>query len=163
MNKRMVIAALALAGVFVALYLTLYKFGVFGVLKCGVGSCETVNTSRWATFAGLPVAAWGLGFYLATLALALAGIQERWADSLAVSRVLVAMSAVGVVFSGWLTYLEAFVIHAYCLYCLVSAAIVAAIFVASVGDLKDVSRESGVGDRELDRVSVNPRRPAITP
>jgi uncharacterized membrane protein len=140
MTKRMAIAALSLVGVFVALYLTLYKFGVFGVLKCGVGSCETVNTSRWATFLGLPVAAWGLGFYLTALAVALVGMQERFADSLAVSRVLVAMSAVGVAFSGWLTYLEAFVINAYCLYCLVSAAIVSVIFVASVSDWRELRR-----------------------
>ena len=129
--------AVALAGAFVALYLTLYKFGVFGELKCGIGSCETVNTSRWATFLGLPVAAWGLGFYLATLAVALLGVQERYADSLVVSRVLVGMSAVGVLFSGWLTYLEAFVIHAYCLWCLISAAIVTMIFAVSVVDMRE--------------------------
>ena len=141
MTKRMLIAAVALVGLFVALYLTLYKLGVFGVLRCGVGSCETVNTSRWATFLGLPVAVWGLGFYVAVLAVALAGTQERLADSLVVSRVLVAMSVVGVAFSGWLTYLEAFVINAYCLYCLVSAAIVSTIFVASVADWRELARD----------------------
>jgi uncharacterized membrane protein len=135
----MLIAALALTGVFVALYLTLFKLGVFGVLRCGVGSCETVNTSRWATFLGLPVAVWGLGFYLATLAVAVAGVQERLVDSVTVSRVLVGMSAVGVLFSGWLTYLEAFVINAYCLYCLISAGIVTLIFAVSVADLRDFS------------------------
>jgi uncharacterized membrane protein len=142
MTKRMAIAALSLVGIFVALYLTLYKIGVFGALRCGIGSCETVNTSPWATFLGLPVAAWGLGFYVAALAVAVAGVQERFADSLNVSRLLVGMSAVGVAFSGWLTYLEAFVIHAYCLYCLVSAALVSVIFVASVADWRDRTRGS---------------------
>ncbi len=141
MTKRMVIAALSLVGVFVALYLTLYKFGVFGVLKCGVGSCETVNTSRWATFLGLPVAAWGLGFYVAALGVAIIGSRDQFADSLGVSRLLVGMSAVGVAFSGWLTYLEAFVIHAYCMWCLVSAAIVSTIFVASVADWRELRGE----------------------
>lgn len=140
MTKRMAIAALSLVGVFIALYLTLYKLGIFGVLKCGVGSCETVNTSSWATFLGLPVAAWGIGFYLAALAVAVAGSQERLADSPTVSWVLVGISAVGVLFSGWLTYLEAFVINAYCMWCLISAGIVATIFVASVSDLREVLR-----------------------
>ena len=143
----MAIAALALVGTFVALYLTLYKFGVFGELKCGLGSCETVNTSRWATFLGMPVAAWGLGFYLVALALAVVGTSDRHADSPTISRLLVGMSAVGVLFSAWLTYLEAFVIHAYCLWCLVSAAIVAVIFVLSVADWRETSRESGIGSR----------------
>ena len=44
--RRMVIAALALVGVFVALYLTLYKVGTIGHLACGFGGCERVNTSR---------------------------------------------------------------------------------------------------------------------
>ena len=70
MNKRMLVALVALAGVFVALYLTLYKLGYIGTLACAVGSCETVNTSRWATFLGMPVAVWGLGFYVVALALA---------------------------------------------------------------------------------------------
>lgn len=142
MTKRMAIAALSLAGMFVALYLTLYKFGVFGVIKCGVGSCETVNTSRWATFLGLPVAAWGVGFYVAALGVALVGSQERFSSSIGVSWLLLAMSAVGVAFSGWLTYLEAFVINAYCMWCLVSAAIVSTIFVASVADWRELRRQT---------------------
>jgi hypothetical protein len=52
----MIVAALALAGIFISLYLTLYKLGVIGELSCTFGSCETVNTSRWAVFLGLPVA-----------------------------------------------------------------------------------------------------------
>ena len=73
----MIVATLALIGVFVSTYLTLYKLGYIGTLQCAVGSCETVNTSQWATFLGLPVAAWGLGFYVVALALALLGVQER--------------------------------------------------------------------------------------
>lgn len=57
----MAMAVLALAGIFVALYLLLYKLGMIGNLNCSVGSCETVNTSKWATFLGFPVAAWGSG------------------------------------------------------------------------------------------------------
>ena len=135
--KRMAIAALALAGLFVALYLTLYKVGAFGELRCAVGSCETVNASRWATFLGLPVAAWGMGFYVVTLVVALVGTQPRFADDVNFSRALVFLATTGVAFSGWLTYLEAYVIHAYCMWCLISAAIVSVIFVASVSDWWD--------------------------
>ena len=88
----MIIGMLALIGVFVSTYLTLYKFGYIGSLQCAVGSCETVNTSRWATFFGLPVAAWGLGFYVSALALVLVGIQERYADSRSLSLALVALT-----------------------------------------------------------------------
>lgn len=157
--KRMAIAALSLVGVFISLYLTLYKFGIFGVLKCGVGSCETVNTSQWATFLGLPVAAWGLGFYLAMLAASIVGSQDRMAESAALSWVLVGMSGVGVLFSGWLTYLEAFVIHAYCMWCLISAAVVAVIFVVSVLDLRETLRfqhDDGAGHGPVPSPDVVP-------
>ena len=72
MNKRMLVALVALAGVFVASYLTLYKLGYIGTLACAVGSCETVQTSRWATLFGFPVGAWGVAYYLFVLGLALA-------------------------------------------------------------------------------------------
>jgi uncharacterized membrane protein len=141
MTKRMTVAALALVGLFVALYLTLYKLGVLGELSCAVGSCETVNTSRWASFLGLPVAAWGVGFYLATLAVALAGTQERLADARGVSLALVAMSGIGVLFSAYLTYLELFVIDAICMWCVVSAVIVTLILALSLLDLRERSGE----------------------
>lgn len=133
--KRMIIAALALAGVFVALYLTLYKMGYIGRLACTVGGCEQVNTSRWATFLGYPVAMWGLGFYIVTFAVAFAGTFPSLAVQRNISVLLAAMSGVGVVFSGWLTYLELAVIHAICQYCVVSAILVTLIFLVSAADL----------------------------
>ena len=128
MTKRMVVGMLAFIGVFVSTYLTLYKFGYIGALQCAVGSCETVNTSRWATFFGLPVAAWGLGFYVAALALVFVGIQERYADSRGVALALVALTGWGVLFSGWLTYLELFVIDAICIWCMANDIVLAPLF-----------------------------------
>ena len=133
----MILATLALIGVFVSTYLTLYKLGYIGELQCAVGSCETVNTSRWATFLGLPVAAWGLGFYVAALALAMASVQERHIDSRAFSVAFVVLTAWGVLFSGWLTYLELFVIDAICIWCVTSACIVLIMFFVSLADLRD--------------------------
>jgi uncharacterized membrane protein len=134
MGRRMTVATLALIGVFVATYLTLYKLGMIGTLACGAGRCETVNASRWATFLGLPVAAWGVGFYMALFALALASTTERFADAPWMPLALVTLTGWGVVFSGWLTWLELFVIHAICQWCVVSACLVTLTFVVSVWD-----------------------------
>ena len=130
-------AVLALAGIFVALYLLLYKLGMIGQLNCSVGSCETVNTSKWATFLGFPVAAWGVGFYLGMFALSVLGVQQRYAASRNMSQALLLFSGTGVLFSAWLTYLELFVIHAVCQWCVVSAVIVTAIFVLAVFDYRE--------------------------
>ena len=137
MSKRQLVALLALLGLLIAIYLTLYKTGAIAELNCTVGSCETVQTSRWATFLGLPVAAWGIVFYVALLALALSGVQGSLAESRAVSVALVAVTGWGVVFSTWLTYLELFVIHAICQWCVVSAILVTIAFVVAWLDLRD--------------------------
>ena len=139
----MLIALLALVGFFVALYLTLYKLGIIGDLNCAVGSCEAVNTSRYATLLGLPVAAWGMGTYALLLALALLGLQEGFATSRAIAWGLAAVSGWSVVFSGWLTYLELFVIQAICMWCVTSAVIVTLIFAASLVDLRRAGGPAG--------------------
>lgn len=144
MTKRMTIAGLALAGLFVSIYLTLYKLGFIGEIACSIGSCETVQLSRWAMLAGLPVAAWGIGFYVAALALAFVGTTERHEDSPRISLALVLLSGWGVLFSAWLTWLELFVIDAICTWCVVSAVLVAMIFVASLLDWRE-TRSLGAG------------------
>jgi uncharacterized membrane protein len=144
----MIVAALALAGIFISLYLTLYKIGVVGELSCSIGSCETVNTSKWSRFLGLPVAAWGLLFYLDVFAISVAGTSERLETSTSISTILVIQSAVGVLFSAWLTYLELAVIHAICIWCVTSAVIVTLIFLVSVADLRE-TREWAVEDRDV--------------
>lgn len=138
MRPRVIIALLALVGTFIALYLTLYKVGAVGNLTCSVGSCETVNTSRWATFLGLPVAAWGLGTYLVILVLAIAGVQERFETSRMLSLALLGISGWSVLFSAWLTYLELFVIKAICIWCVTSAVLMLAIFAVSLLDWREV-------------------------
>ncbi|MBC7791241.1 MAG: vitamin K epoxide reductase family protein [Anaerolineae bacterium] len=148
MKARMVIALLSLAGTYVALYLTLYKVGVIGQLSCSVGSCEAVNTSKWAVFLGLPVAAWGLGAYVVMLTLALTGLQPPLQESRTISWALVAVSGWSLLFSLWLTYLELFVIHAICMYCVISAVIVALVFMASLVDLRMATRGPGSEIRE---------------
>jgi len=132
----MIVAALALAGIFISLYLTLYKIGVIGELSCSIGSCETVNLSKWSRFIGLPVAAWGLLFYLDVFAIALVGTLPRFENEPLISLVLTAEAAVGVLFSAWLTYLELAVIHAICIWCVTSAVVVTLIFLTSALDLR---------------------------
>ena len=133
----MIVAALALAGIFISLYLTLYKLGVIGELSCSIGSCETVNTSKWSTFLHLPVALSGLLFYVEVFVVSLVGTIPRFESESFVSILLVAEAAIGVIFSAWLTYLELAVIHAICIWCVTSAVVVTAILFVSLADLRD--------------------------
>lgn len=135
-------ALISLAGLFVGAYLTLFKFGIIGTLACGVGSCEQVQTSRWSVFLGLPVATWGLGFYAVMLALSIAGIQSRYAESRGLSLAVLLLTGWGVLFTAWLNYLEGFVIHAWCEWCLGSATMVVALFILAVWDWRETKDAS---------------------
>jgi uncharacterized membrane protein len=138
MTKRMLAALIALVGLFVALYLTLYKVGIIGELTCSVGSCEAVQTSRWSTFLGLPVAAWGLAFYASVLTLSLAGLTERYESSRPLALGMLALTSWGTIFSLWLTYLELFVIRAICQWCVISAILAVGLTVVSYLDWREL-------------------------
>jgi len=140
MRHRMAAAALALVGLLVSAYLLLYKLGLVGTLKCvGSGGCERVNTSRYATLLGLPVAAYGVAGYVVLLAVALYGLREDQASLPRATRWLAALAALGVLFSLYLLALELFVIHAVCLWCSVSGLVIVAIFVVSAAALAKAS------------------------
>ena len=145
MTRRMLAALVALVGLFVAIYLTLYKAGVIGTLACGTGGCETVQLSRWSMFIGFPIAAWGIVYYAAVFALTFAGIQERWAASRGLALTTLVVTAWGVIFSAWLTYLELYVIHAICRWCVVSACLALVLFALVFWDWRAGQRELHVG------------------
>ena len=129
-------ALVSLLGLFIGAYLSLYKFGYIGTLTCGIGSCETVQMSRWSVFLHVPVATWGVGFYALMLALSIAGLQPRFEDSARLSLVTLLLTGWGIVFTAWLNYLEGFVIHAWCEWCLGSAAFVLVLFGLAVADFR---------------------------
>lgn len=146
MTRRMLTALIALVGLFIAAYLTLYKLGVIGTLACGTGSCETVQLSKWGTFLGLPVAAWGVAFYALVFTIALLGMQERWEESRGLALAQLLVTGWGVLFSAWLTYLELGVIRAICRYCVVSATLALLLFAAAWLDWKALTRVSQSAD-----------------
>jgi uncharacterized membrane protein len=131
----MAAAVLSLIGLLLSTYLWLWKIGVLGSLVCGSGSCEYVQTSRFADVLGVPVAFFGVAGYLALLVVSLVGLQPRWVDRREPTIWLLVLSGVGLVFTGYLSYIEGFVIHAWCRWCLGSAAIITAIFAAAVTPL----------------------------
>ena len=132
MRYRQAIALLALVGLFVAIYLWLHALGFGGPIKCGTGGCDTVQTSPWAVFLGLPVAFYGVVGYLAILVVSLVALRPAALLERKWNVVLVGLATVGVLFTVYLTYLELFVIHAICRWCVGSAVIITATWIASL-------------------------------
>ena len=134
--SRMAIAVLALIGGFDAAYLSMYKLGVIGGLTCRVGSCEQVQNSPQSALFGIPVSVLGLGAYVALLALALVGVQPRFVGDRRIALAIAAISGIGMLFSAYLTYVEAWVIHMWCQYCVISAILITLIFLLSLPGLR---------------------------
>jgi uncharacterized membrane protein len=138
MNLRMGAALAALAGLFVSAYLWLYKLGAIGTLSCGTGGCETVQLSPQSRFLGVEVAAIGVAGYGLLLLLTLASLQPRWSGSLRLLQVIAVLAGGAVLFTLYLKYLELFVIHAICRWCVGSAVLIVGFFTLIVLELRRV-------------------------
>jgi uncharacterized membrane protein len=134
--RRQAIVLLALVGLLVATYLWLYKIGVLGELQCGTGSCEYVQTSRYAELLGVPVALYGVAGYATLLGVGLAGLQPGLASDRRVSVLLAALATAGFGFTLYLTAIELFVLRAVCRWCVASAVIITATWALSLADLR---------------------------
>ena len=145
MIYRMGAAMMSLLGLFVSAYLYLYKIGRIGTLACGSGSCETVQQSSWSRFAGVEVSLIGILGYATLLAVGLIALQPRLAGRRWPAVLLTVLAGTGVLFTGYLTYLELFVIHAVCRWCVGSAAIIVSILIASLLDLRQRAGRSEGG------------------
>lgn len=111
---RIAIGLICLIGIGVAGYLTYTHYEKIKVLCLASGGCETVQSSAYAKLGGVPVAVLGLAGYIGILlSLAIRSELGRIGGF--------GIALVGFLFSMYLTYREAFTIHAYCQWCLSSA------------------------------------------
>jgi len=112
-------AVLSLAGLADAVYLTVEHLTGRSV-RCTVTSgCSEVLSSAYATIGGYPLALFGALAYFTAFSLAtLAAFGSERAGNL-----LAVLVALMFAMSLWLLYVQAFVLHAFCQYCLLSAAI----------------------------------------
>jgi uncharacterized membrane protein len=86
-------------------------------IRCG-GDCSAVLGSRYAEgVAGVPLAGFGAMAYLAVIVAAVFAA----AGSILGRQILAVMAMTMALVSLWLLYLQAYVIHSFCKYCLASA------------------------------------------
>lgn len=125
---RLICIGLAVIGTGVAGYLSYSKAsGVETVCVQGLSNCSLVQNSVYAAIAGFPVAYLGLIGYLAILA---ALLLENRIPLLAQRGNLpvFGMTVIGFLFSVYFTFIEAFVLHAWCQWCVISAIVMTVLF-----------------------------------
>lgn len=108
-----------LAGLADATYLTVLAFTGVTAACSGQAGCFEVLGSSYAKVAGIPVAAFGvLGYFTAFTFATFAAFNYKRAARLFSLTVCLLFGA-----TLWFLYVQAFLLHAYCRYCLFSAAI----------------------------------------
>lgn len=123
---RKIAILLASVGLLDSVYLTWIKLANQEGICAGIGSCELVNSSEYATLAGLPIALFGAGAYLLILIFLLFETRNAF---LAENGLLLVfgISLAGVLYSAYLTYVEIAVLHAICPFCVLSAVVLLAL------------------------------------
>lgn len=117
--KYLIIAVLALIGLSDAIYLTVEHLAGRTVQCLVTSGCSAVLGSSYAVIGDIPLAALGAAAYFTVFSLAvLAAFSYP-----KVPRLLSVVVGLMFTFTLWLLYLQAFVLNAYCAYCLLSAAV----------------------------------------
>jgi uncharacterized membrane protein len=114
---RLAVAVVATAGLAIAGYLTYVHYRPAALVCTGGGGCETVQQSDYATLAGVPVALIGLLAYATVLVLVIWDSPEA-----RLATAVIALSAAG--FVVYLVVLQALVIDAWCVWCLVNDVVI---------------------------------------
>ena len=123
------IALLAVAGAAVSSVSLYHHYDTSPSSFCDFGAtfnCDMVNRSTYSVVFGIPVALIGILGYGVLLVLA-----ALYRAKVEVSLMLLVVSLAGLGFALYLTYIEAFVLVVWCILCLSSLALIAAITVLS--------------------------------
>jgi vitamin-K-epoxide reductase (warfarin-sensitive) len=123
------IALLSIAGAAVSSISLYHHYGASKSSFCDFGAnfnCDMVNRSIYSVVFGIPVALIGIFGYGVLLLLA-----TLYRAKTTVPAILLIASLAGLGFALYLTYVEAFVLAVWCILCLSSLALIAAITVLS--------------------------------
>ncbi|MCX6054842.1 MAG: vitamin K epoxide reductase family protein [Chloroflexi bacterium] len=124
-----------LIGMFDSIYLAVVKLSHIPIYCTpGLGDCATVNSSPWSLLWGIPVSIFGIATYLGIICLVLFGNKIPFIRPYT-SYLLFGIGFFGFLFSLYLTYIELFVLHAICQWCMLSAGCMTVIFIISILEL----------------------------
>ncbi len=121
----------AFVGMGISAYLTFVHFNGVPLYCEGSGGCHTVQASEYAELLGIPVALFGFVAYAGIFGAAVVALRGAGLAGQVAPFVVFGLALVGVLYSGYLTWLELYRIYAICAWCVASASLLTVLFVAS--------------------------------
>ncbi len=130
-SRRLLYALILLGvvGIGISGYLTWAHYDD-SVLVCAIGGCETVQASRYSTIGPVPIALLGMAMFAALSGLA--GLRLLRTPPLGhetLTLVAWGMLLAGILYYLYLTYVELFVLHAICQWCVITSLVALAMLV----------------------------------
>lgn len=133
---------LSIAGFFDSSYLTILHYKNI-IPPCTIAlGCETVLRSQFSVILGIPLALLGSLFFLVLIFLLLLGFFKYFK----------LLTLAGLVVSVIFFCIQAFILHAFCQYCLLSEAIILAIFILSFIPTKHRRRQQTAKPTRLHKI-----------
>lgn len=128
MNKllKIIFLALPLIGLADAAYLTILHYTEQAPACSLIKGCEIVLSSVYAEIQGVPIALIGAVYYAMLFVLLYAGLNDIHSKPMKFAGII---STIGFVVTLCLIYIQAFIIHAFCQFCLISALTTILIFI----------------------------------
>jgi uncharacterized membrane protein len=123
--------ALAILGLAVSIYMTVYKVTSNNAMCFGSGDCSTVNSSRYAEVNGIPVAVFGVIGYLAILVVHYFENRNGFFKQNS-TLMIFGMALTGFLFTVWLIYVEIALLKALCPFRVTSQIAMTIIFIIAV-------------------------------
>jgi uncharacterized membrane protein len=122
------IALLAFTGMVDALYLSFKRNA--GPIPCHIThGCTDVLTSKYSAIAGIPLSWFGLAFYIVMFSMVIVRLFEDPEHPLErLSSVIFYLAGTALIISAFLVGIQAFILKAFCEYCLLSAGLALTIF-----------------------------------
>lgn len=140
---------LSFIGIAIAFY---DSFEVYtgGLLWCPppIDGCNTVAYSPYARIFNVPLGYLGLIFYLSMFAIAALLAYDQFSRGLRLGVFLLA--ALGLLLSICFQYIEITLIHAFCVYCLVSFILTLFLFIYGLAQVRAIRRSSHIEDLKFE-------------
>lgn len=137
MNKQKpntpAITMLLITGISIALYLLYSKYFAQSII-CNFSSCSSVTSSKYGFIFGLPISLYGFLYYI--------GFSFMFFMTHNLKKIFY-YTLIGIAFTVYLSFVEAFILHAWCEWCIYTAVICWALSILSFWNTKIKSDDVG--------------------
>jgi uncharacterized membrane protein len=137
---RIAIPILGLLGMAISSYLTYVHYKEVSPICLPIAPCDAVLSSPYTVVWVIPLSLLGLLMYILLAFLGFWFLREKTHGQTLIALVVYTLALSGTLFTGYLYYLEIFIIRAFCTWCIASSLVIFLILALSLINLRSTER-----------------------